>query len=280
MKIIDFLKIKFLNQFSLEKKRKSIVSHFGEKSIQSLNGTLRSKPDKDDAWFFILSKKFEKFYDIGANIGYTALIARINNPKGQILLVDPNPEALGVAVQNLLLNNLCLGADLYAAFVSDKSGLKQTFFTVGAGAAGSMYKGHAKTAAKINSFFEVQTISLDDLSEKVGWFPDFIKIDVEGAESNVLNGAVELTRKCQPVIMVEMHSPDELPMVVNAKRIIDWCEKVDYYAWYMAKQQKLTNPQEIAHRGKCHLLLLPKEAPYPNELIGIKEGSEIPIFNA
>lgn len=280
MKILDLIKVSILRIFSLQVKRKKIVTDFGVDSIISLSGTIRIKPDKDDAWFYLLSRKYNKIYDIGANIGCTALISRLNNPNGKILLVDPNQEALGLAAQNLIYNNWINHVEFYTYFVSDVSNKKQLFFTVGSGAAGSMFRGHAHTASKLNSFFEVPTISLDDLSEKVGWLPDFIKIDVEGAESNVLNGAVELTRKCQPVIMVEMHSPDELPMVVNAKRIIDWCEKVDYYAWYMAKQQKLTNPQEIAHRGKCHLLLLPKEAPYPNELIGIKEGSEIPIFNA
>jgi len=37
--------------------------------------------------------------------------------------------------------------------------------------------------------------------------PDFIKIDVEGAEEFVLRGAENLLQKKKPLLMIEVHSP-------------------------------------------------------------------------
>jgi len=38
--------------------------------------------------------------------------------------------------------------------------------------------------------------------------PDFIKIDVEGFELDVINGALETIRRYKPGIFVEIHSSD------------------------------------------------------------------------
>ena len=48
----------------------------------------------------------------------------------------------------------------------------------------------------------VTTERLDD-ARPDGWWPDFVKIDVEGAAGLVLQGAVETLRRAQPVLAFE-----------------------------------------------------------------------------
>ncbi len=52
----------------------------------------------------------------------------------------------------------------------------------------------------------VKTISLDEFARKDGALPNFLKIDVEGAELLVLNGAKELLAKHHPTIFLAIHS--------------------------------------------------------------------------
>lgn len=244
--------------------------------LQTIKGTVRDKVDQDDAWFFYLAKNNVVIFDIGANVGYTALLALIQDPDKRYILVDPNPLALKNAGKNLALNALGANASYFPAFVSDTQGNKVKFYTIGTGAAGSMFKSHAKTASLMNSYTEVQTVTLDYLSNYYKLEPDLVKIDVEGAEALVLAGATEMALNSQTQFFVEMHALEELTMKENADKVMNWCEKVNYTPWYMTEGKQLIQADMIAHRGKCHLLLLPNDVEYPDYLVKIKQNSSLP----
>ena len=74
-----------------------------------------------------------------------------------------------------------------------------------------------------------------------------------------------------------MHSPPELTMDKNAELVINWCENNCYQAWYLKEKIKLINAEQIAHRGRCHLLLLPEHDTFPKYLIPIAQGSKIEV---
>jgi len=241
--------------------------------LKVLPGTIRREVDYDDAWYEALSAYANRIIDVGANVGYTAFLAFSTGGDKEIMLVDPNPEALGAAAENMFRNGFSDRTLFVCAFLSDEKGKKQAFYTIGTGAAGSMFADHSETARLSNSFYEVSTDTVDNVCDLREFRPDLIKVDVEGAESLVLNGAIETVKKNSPSIFIEMHSSKELSMYDNAKRILKWADHVGYRCWYLKEHEQLVSPQKIAHRGKCHLLLLPKSNVYPAKLKTIPQGS-------
>lgn len=244
--------------------------------LKSYRGTIRSIPDQDDTWFYYLAKNHNIIFDIGANIGYTALLSMIQNPNREYILVDPNPLALQKALGNLLNNNMGFKARFYSAFVSDKSNEFVKFYTLGSGAAGSMHASHAESAAAVGAYMEVSTVTLDFLYKFYNLKPDLVKIDVEGAETLVMKGAQILAKETKCTFFIEMHSVESLGMEKATEMMIDWSKKLDYKVWYLKTGEELLSGEPLKSRGKCHLLLLPKEKDYFTYLKGIKQNSQLP----
>lgn len=249
--------------------------NFLGKSLQVVRGTIRRHPDYDDAWLLALAYHSKVVFDIGCNIGQTAFILLYPEMIERIVMVDANPEALTIAAKNLILNHLSHKAIFVCAFVTEHVGEIIEFFTVGSGAAGSIYRSHAKTASAICSFLRVPTLSVDWLCSWFNLVPDLVKIDVEGAEVKVLQGAKELAKKQTTKFFVEMHSNPELRMLDNAREILHWCKNLNYTAWYLKEKVRLEDPEQIEGRGRCHLLLLPNDEKFPDYLYPIPQGCSL-----
>lgn len=54
----------------------------------------------------------------------------------------------------------------------------------------------------------VPTITIDTIAEELELVPDVIKIDVEGAEIEVLRGAERTLTEARPTIFLSTHSPE------------------------------------------------------------------------
>lgn len=245
------------------------------RSLTVSSGCINKKADKDDAWWYALALRYDEIFDIGANVGFSTILATLDKPGKKVLLADPNPEALAMAAENLERNGLGEHKEYVNAFVGEQAGDQVKFYTLGTGSAGSMYGSHADSAKAVGASYMVATTTLDDIVKEVGWAPQLVKIDVEAAESFVLKGAVQLARRQDVIFMVEMHGPAEMPMLKNAQLVLDWCSQNNYMAYYMKDHIHLMASEDIAHRGRCHLLLLPAAMHYPDYLESIEEGSEI-----
>lgn len=244
--------------------------------LDVLPATVRNTVDQDDTWWFYLAKHHNSIYDVGCNIGYTALLALIQDSNKQIVLVDPNPVALQNAATNVINNGLGSKAQYMAAFVGDKLDDTVKFYTVGSGAAGSMYASHAETASAMNSFMEVNTITLDYMYDFYETKPDLVKIDVEGAETLVMKAATKLAKETKCTFFIEMHKVEGLGMESAGDLMVQWCNENNYNPWYLKTEEMISSGKAIATRGKCHLLLLPKGDDYPDYLKGVAQNSPLP----
>jgi len=236
-------------------------------------------PDYDDAWILALGLHSKIVFDVGANIGKSAFLFFYGNSVQELFLIDPNPLALSIAAENMILNNLSRHVRFINTFVSDTENEKVKFYTIGSGAAGSMYKSHAKSAGKMNLFLQVQTCTIDSLILEYSVIPDLVKIDVEGAEAKVLQGATKLASHQQTKFMVEVHSSPELSIINNTNMIMEWCESNNYNPWYLKDKVILTGTEAIKERGRYHLLLLPKSFQFPSYLLAIEQRAPLSSVN-
>ena len=252
----------------------------GDRRVLITRSIQKRRHDYDEAWYFALALRHSKIMDVGANRGETALLALMAGDTGskRMLLVDANAEALGVACHNVCLNDLGKAVVFRRGLVSDEAGKELEFFTVGPGEAGSIYASHAKSASQKNQRIKLTTTTIDALAEEQDFSPELIKIDVEGAELDALKGAERLA-ETNAIFFVEMHDLDHRPMLESARILIQWAEENGRTVHYLKDHTPLTEPETIANRGRCHVLILKKEQEYPEYLRQIGQRSPIRMTN-
>jgi FkbM family methyltransferase len=135
-------------------------------------------------------------YDIGANVGYFSLLASVLvGEKGKVFAFEPLPRNIEFLKKHISLNKLT-NIEVIEAAVSSQSG--EAFFDLGASTA----MGHLSDSGKL----QVQMVCLDDLvSAGEVTAPDYIKLDVEGAEYDALRGAEAVIDKFHPVLFLDTH---------------------------------------------------------------------------
>lgn len=246
----------------------------GKYDIIAVRGTIRKSRDQDDAWLYALLGQSDSYFDIGCNVGFTSLMGLVQKDM-RVIMVDPSPEAITLAAKNIIKNSLSKNVSFFPAFVSDSADKEIDFYSDGWGAANSMYSSHAKTAARKESVTKVRTVTVDHLMTYYNVVPDLVKIDVEGAELQVLDGSVALASKRKAQFFIEMHRLEERSMKTSGQYVIDWCTQNNYNAFYLSKHCPFTDSEQIASRGKCHLLLLPKGQEYPEVLRSIQSRAAL-----
>jgi len=157
-------------------------------------------------------------FDVGAQVGYDALIlAKLG--RGRVVSFEPDPACLAKMTANFALNpDLGHLITTVAAFVGAGEG----------------------------------TLSLDRYAGSAeGFVPDFVKIDVDGEEAQVLEGASGLLAARRPHLLVEVHS-EELerrcgamlvahgyrPTIVNQRRVLRDHRPIPHNRWLVAEGRR------------------------------------------
>ena len=228
--------------------------------------------DYDTGWSIELSKKANIIFDVGCNIGINSILFNQFSSVKKIYLFEPNPEALSVAVENSILNNFAEKVRMFNYCISNENDQVMKFYSVLEGAAGSVYEDFSKTASDLRSSYDVKTKTLDKVCEDENIIPDFVKIDVEGHEFQVLEGASKIALNGRTQFLVEMHSSNLLSMEENSNKVLVWATKMEYKILYLSKMVFIKNSDLIKNRGRCHLLLVPQDYVITSKLKTIKQG--------
>jgi FkbM family methyltransferase len=163
--------------------------------------------------------------DIGANLGYFSIfMAKHAGGNCQILAFEPMPDTFGLLERNIKLNNLT-NVNAIKAAVSDKSGDVELLsdarqrLSKTASIVGYRLEGEAKKTT-------AQAIRIDQYFEGAEQLPDLIKVDVEGGELAVLNGARAAIRRGRPTLVIEIHGWGS----EDSQKVLDLLADVGYSA--------------------------------------------------
>jgi len=172
-------------------------------------------------WFAMLSaaKPGSTVFDVGAYTGLYSLLAASMRPEIKTVAIEASVVTYGRLIQNILMNNFDIRITPSHVAVSDRSGIARLGHAFGPL---SMASGESLVPNyEIDHSELVAAVTLDDLvlqkpdqyfgsvsSRAMGILPvqhiAGMKIDVEGVEFEVLQGATELITRFRPPLIIEI----------------------------------------------------------------------------
>jgi FkbM family methyltransferase len=144
--------------------------------------------------------------DVGANIGlYTMMLSRVLGERGKVVSIEPDPNYFQVLRRNIDLNNGYNVASLNVAAWSHYEDLMLTRYP-----SGSSSLDTSVSPWKTGSALTVKGRPLDDILDELEINPVLVKMDVEGAEYQVLLGMRRILQSVRPWIIFEAITPHAL----------------------------------------------------------------------
>ena len=186
--------------------------------------------------------------DVGANIGETLLNFTKINPDGLNIGFEPVPYIYNRLKANVSLNNF-QNIQINNIALSDKTETL-SFKIPDNQNSGGVRMRKAAHKNKFGADHEVKAILLDDFMEKKGLEKvDFIKMDVEGFELNVVKGAVKTLEKFHPTLFIEVDDFMLGQQETSARQLIDFIGQFGYKI-YNADTATLITPE--TNLKNCH----------------------------
>jgi len=174
--------------------------------------TLFTQEPETIEWINNFDNNLNIFWDIGGNIGLYSIYSALKHKNLQIYCFEPSTSNLRTLSRNISINNLENRININQFALSDKQNIYQTMYET------HFIEGHSMSTFSYNTDFEGKNLipeqkyniygtSIDYLIEtKILKCPNYIKLDVDGIEHKILDGAKKtLMNKDLKSILVEVN---------------------------------------------------------------------------
>lgn len=162
-----------------------------------------------------LCKPGDIVFDVGANFaGLTTVMSRMVGPKGIVCAFEASPRIVDKTQRNLVLS--CNNVQLFHNAVYSTSHETVKIY-LGSHLNDSIYSENGEGSA-----YEVETIALDDFIEQTKLVPNLLKMDIEGAEFDALQGLEKTLISAKPHLILETQRDDT--------RCLDFLRNLGYIA--------------------------------------------------
>lgn len=151
-------------------------------------------------------------WDVGANVGYFTLLAAGTANEGECLSIEPDTWLCNI-LHKTKMNNQDITINILPIAIANKVGISKFNIANRARAANYLEVSEGSTqAGGIREVKHVPTFTLDSLLEYYKQ-PTFLKIDTEGAEHLVFEGAQKVL-DLKPKILIEVYQ-DSYPYITS-----------------------------------------------------------------
>jgi FkbM family methyltransferase len=170
-------------------------------------------------------------YDVGAHIGFVAMIgARLVGTEGRVFAFEADPQNLSRIRGHAKLNSLrqieVIGSAVWCEHKTLSFRCASNDSSRNTGAVVGL-----TVTSNVNQFIRIPAVTLDGFA-RGHRVPDLIKIDVEGAESEVLRGAEMLFHDTKPVLICEVHSAQA------SENVSKWLAERGYQWVWLSPEEK------------------------------------------
>lgn len=235
------------------------VSFFGFKvSFQNLKETARILKDLfiSGDYRFETNKEKPFILDCGSHIGLSILYFKKLYPKARIIGFEPNPNTFKLLKRNVVQNNL-KNVELINAALSNRKGKSVLWISNEEKSPwtwGDAIVRNKWNAPRKSRKIKVRTVRLSQYIDKV---VDFLKLDIEGAETRVLK---EIKTKLPLVkkMVVEFHG-SSTNKENNLKEILKILEETGF-SYTIEQQGKLVKVEEVQKADPFWLIIHAKRA--------------------
>ena len=218
--------------------------------------------------------------EAGSNIGaHTVPLAQRIGETGRVYAFEPQRLVFQQLCANIALNQLTNVQTYWSALGTEEAEVSLPEL--------SPYEAHnfgnvscSDTESKNTpDFISVAQTSIDNLQLTQC---DLIKIDVEGMELSVLQGAENTIKNTRPVLYIEADKQDNIPSLVNTVTAFDY--EMWWHTPLMIRREKLKHneieaePKHISKTISCNVICLPKEQDIPvTNLSPVKDQNDWPF---
>lgn len=139
--------------------------------------------------------------EVGANIGYYALMESLLAGKtGRIYALEPSPSNFNTLKKNIKLNSIA-NITLFQLAIGDKKGIVKMNISPHSNLNSLVAQKNRRILKTIN--VNVTTLDIFLKNKK---YPDFIRMDVEGYEYNIIKGMKNTLKSKKPLkLFIELH---------------------------------------------------------------------------
>jgi FkbM family methyltransferase len=180
-------------------------------------------------------------FDIGGFRGTHALFfARRVGESGRVITFEPHPENCAEILAELARSGVS-NVELRSTAIGCRNEMLEFAYPDDRGL------GSAHPGIKARLFRDEQaqpvTIEVQTLDSEIAAGqlpePDFVKIDVEGMELDVLHGMRDTASRRKPALFVEIHGVDAPDEEANARRVIGWLIECGYRITHVSSGQPI-----------------------------------------